>query len=113
MELFQITIERIGVWYCSLVLCMPLFIVLPSAFFIAKFNNKTPRRETNVEDVKLHTKADYFEYKQIDNINEKIMIGLGGLENILDVDNRATRLRVSLIAVDKIDERLWKATIDK
>jgi PTS system D-glucosamine-specific IIC component/PTS system maltose and glucose-specific IIC component len=79
-------------------------------FFITKFNIKTPGRENNVEDVKLHSKAEYLESKNSNNMNEKIVIGLGGMENIIDVDNCATRLRVSLTSADKIDENLLKET---
>lgn len=93
-------------------------------FMILKFNIKTPGREDDVESVKLHTKADYLEQKKSKNnevsdkqtesvnqsISAKIVEGLGGLDNITDVDNCATRLRVALKHGDKINEPLLKET---
>lgn len=92
-------------------------------FMITKFNIKTPGREELVEEVKLHTKTDYLEKKSHtinepsstkktnhDTVSANIVEGLGGLDNILEVDNCATRLRVSLTDGEKIDEALLKST---
>ena len=69
---------------------------------ILKFDVKTPGREDDEEDVKLRSKAEYRE-KQSSKGNddksvfvESILEGLGGCENIVDVTNCATRLRVNV-----------------
>ncbi|NRZ51579.1 alpha-glucoside-specific phosphotransferase system IIBC component [Clostridium beijerinckii] len=69
---------------------------------ILKFNFKTPGREDEEEDIKFHSKAEYRE-KQSDSKDsskavfvENILVGLGGRDNIVDVTNCATRLRVNV-----------------
>lgn len=99
-------------------------------FMILKFKIATPGRESHSEEVKLHTKADYLEKKahentstseqvsaasnavirEEDRLSAQIIDGLGGLENIQDIDNCATRLRVTLVSGDKVDEPLLKET---
>lgn len=73
-------------------------------FLIVKFNFKTPGREEDDEETKLYTKAD-FKAKQAEikggtsqnnSKAAKILEALGGSENIQDVTNCATRLRVSV-----------------
>lgn len=68
-------------------------------FLIKKFNFKTPGREDDHEDAKLYTKADYKNKKAgADHLAyaANILYLLGGKENILDVTNCATRLRVNV-----------------
>lgn len=77
-------------------------------FFITKFDIKTPGREEHIEEVRLHTKAEYLESKKGVSLYQKIIDGLGGMENITDLDNCATRLRVTLVNMDKINEGLLK-----
>lgn len=82
-------------------------------FLITKFNLKTPGREENIEDVRLHSKKEYLESKKEtseENVNELIIEGLGGLKNIVDVNNCATRLRVSLKDGTKIDKSILTAS---
>lgn len=64
-------------------------------FAITKLNIKTPGREDD-EDSKLYTKADYLEKKKAEakekagtstDMYEQIVDGLGGLDNIVDLDN--------------------------
>lgn len=72
-------------------------------FLILKFNLKTPGREEE-EEVKFHSKADYKEKRlneksndsQNDSLAQRILEALGGKENITDVTNCATRLRVNV-----------------
>lgn len=73
-------------------------------FLILKFNFKTPGREDDDEEIKLVSKAEYKASKQKasksdekSSYAEGILIGLGGKENIKDVTNCATRLRVSIV----------------
>lgn len=67
-------------------------------FLIIKFDFKTPGREDD-EDIKFHSKAEFKE-KQAGNVEgslaEKILVLLGGKDNIIDVTNCATRLRLNV-----------------
>ena len=78
-------------------------------FLILKLDLKTPGREEGGEESRLYTKQDYrektareSEKKQSRTGNkyraaaEAYLIGLGGKDNIIDVTNCATRLRVSV-----------------
>lgn len=67
-------------------------------FLIKKFNFLTPGREADDEEAKLYTKKDY-RAKKSSGKNEyaaQILVYLGGRDNILDVTNCATRLRVNV-----------------
>lgn len=70
-------------------------------FLIEKFDVKTPGREDD-EDIKFRSKAEYREKKNAKNGESKaefiklILEGLGGKDNIVDVTNCATRLRVNV-----------------
>ena len=71
-------------------------------FLILKFNFKTPGREDDTEEVKLYTKKDYKDKKSGDKATihrekaENFLSCLGGADNIVDVANCATRLRISV-----------------
>ncbi|MBQ7898006.1 MAG: PTS transporter subunit EIIC [Clostridia bacterium] len=74
-------------------------------FLIKKFNFKTPGREDDGEESKLYTKADYLTRRhEADNKSPLILKGLGGKENISDLDSCATRLRVTVKNPEKVDE---------
>ena len=81
-------------------------------FLIKKFDFKTPGREGDEEDTKLYTRADVNE-KKIGTRNErseKIVSGLGGRENILDIDCCATRLRVTVKDSKAVKEDTLKSS---
>ena len=82
-------------------------------FFVLKFNLKTPGREDD-DEVKLYSKKEYFENKNTTkNADERIaniVKGLGGVSNIISVDNCFTRLRLELVNPDLVDEALLKTT---
>ena len=76
-------------------------------FLIQKMNLKTPGREEDDEEAKLYTKSDYRAKKgeagaekvgtdQLDDQALIILEALGGKENIEELNNCATRLRVSV-----------------
>lgn len=68
-------------------------------FLIKKFNFLTPGREEDDEEAKLYTKKDYKTKKSGGNdlgYAAQILDFLGGKDNIIDVTNCATRLRVSV-----------------
>ncbi len=97
-------------WIYILILGIVMFVVyyIVFRFLIVKFNLKTPGREDSVEEVRLHSKKEYLESSQ--NKYQKLLEGLGGLENILDIDACASRLRLRLANGNKIDEALLKQT---
>ncbi|MBQ2809481.1 MAG: PTS transporter subunit EIIC [Clostridia bacterium] len=84
-------------------------------FLILKRNYATPGREVGDGEVKLYTRADYNEKRQAKSTNtapsdtSKIILeGLGGKENIITLDNCATRLRVSVKNPELVSESLLK-----
>ncbi|AUA30296.1 PTS alpha-glucoside transporter subunit IIBC [Clostridioides difficile] len=73
-------------------------------FLIKKFDMKTPGREEDSEETKLYTKNEYLETKDekgnklskaSQQASEYIKL-VGGAENVVDVTNCATRLRLTL-----------------
>ncbi|MBO5059860.1 MAG: PTS transporter subunit EIIC [Clostridia bacterium] len=79
-------------------------------FVIRKFNLKTPGREDEGEETKLYTKKDYKE-KQAGGDYERakmILDGLGGKDNIADLDCCATRLRVTVKDSSKVTDATLK-----
>lgn len=86
-------------------------------FMIKKFNFKTPGREADDEETKLYTRQDLNERKQgkdkksnsgFDRVSALILKGLGGKENISDVDCCATRLRITVINPESVIDSLLK-----
>ncbi|HCW53868.1 MAG TPA: PTS glucose transporter subunit IIB [Clostridium sp.] len=112
-------------WFMVLVIGGVYSIVyyLLFSFIIKKFDLKTPGREENDEQVKLHSKAD-FQEKTINNkvtvgkmtrakaeIREKapaVLEALGGKTNVVSVDACITRLRIEVKDKSKVDENLLK-----
>ena len=90
-------------------------------FLIVKFNLKTPGREDEDEDTKLYTKADYQAknadgtaatsgpLKGTDRANA-IISALGGADNLVRVDNCATRLRLEVKDSSVVNDAALKAT---
>lgn len=90
-------------------LCFTAIYFFVFRFFILKLNLKTPGREDDDEETKLYTKADYKAKKGEESRSENksgknktaqkaeaILEALGGKENIVDVTNCATRLRLTV-----------------
>lgn len=61
---------------------------------IRKLNLKTPGREDDANEVKLYTRKDM--EKSNTGVSAMILEGLGGIQNISDIDACATRLRVTV-----------------
>lgn len=78
-------------------------------FMITKLDLKTPGREADNDEVKLYTRADYNK-KSGDKTSELLLKGLGGKDNISDLDCCATRLRVTVKNTDLTDESTLKAS---
>ena len=69
------------------------------AFLIRRLDLKTPGREEDSEETKLHTRADVMGTKTESpaaSVSSLIVQGLGGRQNICDVDCCATRLRITV-----------------
>ena len=94
------------------------------SFLIKKFDFKTPVRDYDDTETKIYTKADVNERKAAkdvknpdekagtvaDELSQTISRGLGGKANITDVDCCATRLRITVIDPDKVNDALLKST---
>ena len=93
-------------------------------FFILKWNLKTPGREDDGEDVRMISKEEYRQATGVGvaggkaavaaaNFDEKsatILRGVGGVDNLVDIDCCATRLRLTLVDGGKVNEALLKST---
>lgn len=79
-------------WYNIIIVGVINFVVFYFAFryLITKFDIKTPGREEQVQD------ATLLNEKRYDKIAELVIEGLGGSQNITNIDNCVSRLRVDL-----------------
>lgn len=87
-------------------------------FMITKFNYKTPGREADEEETKLYTRKDLDARKEasaihtaqggFDRVSALILKGLGGKSNIADIDCCATRLRITVVDTERVDDGLLK-----
>lgn len=68
-------------------------------FLILKFDFKTPGREEDDQEITFHNKQDFKEKQAMskDSLAQRILDALGGKDNIQDVTNCATRLRVNVL----------------
>lgn len=85
------------------------------SYLIRKFDLKTPGRE-NSDEVKLYRRGDLENKKksevssETDTLSEKICKGLGGRENISDIDCCATRLRCTVHHSERVQTDILKET---
>lgn len=79
------------------------------SFVIKKFDLKTPGRDADSE-AKLYTRKDLEARKQSDKtrISSLILQGLGGKDNIKNLDCCATRLRVTVVDPSLVEEAVLK-----
>lgn len=81
------------------------------SFLIKKFNIMTPGREENSTNIKLYTKEDL---KNKNNTkSELILEGVGGVDNLVDIDACATRLRLTVVDESLVNEELLKESGSK
>ncbi|MBB6042630.1 maltose/glucose-specific PTS transporter subunit IIC [Borreliella yangtzensis] len=79
-------------------------------FLINKFDFKTPGRTNDLNSVDSpNSKSNEFE----ENYATKVIIGLGGASNIVELDCCATRLRITVKDVLKVSEKILKKTGSK
>ena len=87
---------------------------------ITKMDLATPGRESDDQEPKLFTRSDYKAKTGIgpdgantgasDSVSAMILQGLGGKQNISDVDCCATRLRITVAEESKVDDKILKAS---
>ena len=76
-------------------------------FLILQFNFQTPGREPEADDIKFYSKQEYRDKQAADKAGKgaagskdelaaRVLEGLGGADNIVDLTNCATRLRVNV-----------------
>ena len=89
----------------ALIWMIPLFFALYYFIFkwaIVKFNIKTPGREDEEDEINM--------VDEITELGSAIMAALGGKENIVEIDNCISRLRLILKDTSKVDEAALKST---
>lgn len=107
-------------WLWIVVIGVFYFLIYYAVFLILirKLNYKTPGRETGVS-AKLYTRSDAKQRKEErqgsasgrnGTRSGEILRGLGGAENLIDVDCCATRLRCTVSDEKKVDEAVLKKT---
>lgn len=117
-------------WIWVIIVGVFYFVVyyLLFSFLIKKFNYKTPGRGEE-ENVKLYTRSDVDARKNAgvtgvgtatgdnssqmsdgDRVSAGILIGLGGRDNISDIDCCATRLRCTVFNPDLVNQDRLKST---
>ncbi|MBQ8836191.1 MAG: PTS transporter subunit EIIC [Clostridia bacterium] len=94
------------IWVVIVGLFYAVVYFLVFYFMIKKFNYKTPGREADDEETKLYTRKDVEARKKasatengdagFDHVSALILKGLGGADNISDIDCCATRLRITV-----------------
>lgn len=112
---------------------LPLFAVfavvyfITFKFFIMKWDLKTPGREADDEEVKMMSKADYQKATGVgvaggaagaalssltpdQQKSATILSGVGGVDNVTEIDCCATRLRLTLVDGSKVNEGILKST---
>lgn len=112
-------------WLMLLPVLVVYFILyfLVFRFFILKWDLKTPGRESDDEEMRMISKDEYRKATGVGvaggkaavntNIDEKsaaILKGVGGVDNLIDIDCCATRLRLTLVDSEKVDQGILKAT---
>lgn len=86
-------------------------------FMITRLKLKTPGREADDEETKLYRRADIEARKNeaeksrgADSRSARIVNGLGGRDNISDVDCCATRLRITVRDAGRVDDSALKSS---
>ena len=101
-------------WFWVVIIGVIYFIVYYLVFtlLIKKMNLKTPGREDENEETKLYTRSDVNAKNSgnSDSLSALITEGLGGVDNISDVDCCATRLRITVNDENKVNEAILKST---
>lgn len=106
-------------WIWIVIVGIVYFFLYYVTFYlmITKLNLKTPGREADNEETKLFTRADYNSKSDNKAVSENsfsdpgsalILQGLGGKDNLSDLDCCATRLRITVADPAKVDDTKLK-----
>lgn len=105
-------------WIWIVVIGLVYAVVYYVVFYImiTKMQLKTPGREADNEETKLYTRSDVNTKKETitekdnasDRVSALILNGLGGKENVEDLDCCATRLRVTVADAELVQDQLLK-----
>ncbi|MFZ2539119.1 MAG: PTS transporter subunit EIIC [Oscillospiraceae bacterium] len=97
-------------WLIAIPVGIAYFIVyyFVFKFLIKKFNFITPGKEVDEVESKLYTRKDVNESKEKGNTSQLIVDGLGGTDNIKNLDCCATRLRVTVFDSQKVKDSILK-----
>ena len=102
-------------WIWIVIVGIVYFVVYYFIFraMILKLHYKTPGREDDNQETKLYTRSDVDAKKQEsaatdDTVSSLILEGLGGKENISDLDCCATRLRITVVDESKVNDAILK-----
>ncbi|MDD6097207.1 MAG: glucose PTS transporter subunit IIA [Oscillospiraceae bacterium] len=101
------------IWIVAVGLFYAVIYYFVFSFMIRKFDLKTPGREVGDAEVKLYTRKDMNTEKNTavtsgSNPSMLIVQGLGGRDNISDVDCCATRLRITVADSSKVNKSLLR-----
>lgn len=105
------------IWIVIIGLLYAIIYYVVFYYMIKKFNLKTPGREMDHEETKLYTRKDMKRPGSLNNVNENgeedavsamIVNGLGGIDNLSDIDCCATRLRVTVLDSKFVFDRVLK-----
>lgn len=101
------------IWIVAVGLFYAVIYYFVFSFMIRKFDLKTPGREAGDAEVKLYTRKDMNTEKNTavtsgSNTSLLIVQGLGGRDNISDVDCCATRLRITVADSSKVNKSLLR-----
>lgn len=105
------------IWIVIIGLLYAIIYYVVFYYMIKKFNLKTPGREMDHEETKLYTRKDMKRPGSLNNVNENseedavsamIVNGLGGIDNLSDIDCCATRLRVTVLDSNLVFDRVLK-----
>lgn len=111
-------------------MALPVFVVYFFLYFfvfrtfILKKDLKTPGREDDGEEMHMVTKDEYrkatgvgvaggkkaAQSKAYDEKSAMILQGIGGSDNVTEIDNCATRLRLTLVDGSKVNQAILKAS---
>ena len=105
------------IWIVIIGLLYAIIYYVVFYYMIKTFNLKTPGREMDHEETKLYTRKDMKRPGSLNNVNENgeedavsamIVNGLGGIDNLSDIDCCATRLRVTVLDSNLVFDRVLK-----
>lgn len=102
---FKAPMAQNPIWLIGIGLIFAVIYYVVFKFAITKFNLKTPGREDD-ENGESKAKLSNNNFTEVASI---ILEGLGGVENIVSVDNCITRLRLEIKDNTKVNEKVIKS----